>query len=404
MALLELDAAGDRGVDRGLSAGVRGGVCLTAPDGDRRAARAGGCGDRGGGRRRTGWPGGSRSMWPRIIRSSTRSCPTCVRRWRIWRRSAPAIPIISTTSTTPAARCSTPSIGRPTCVNPVRFSRGNRHRGRRAHATFIEISPHPLLTHAITETLGDAHHHSLGTLQRDTDDTLTFHTNLNTTHTTHPPHTDHPPGPHPCLPTTPWHHTHHWIASRRPPRHPRVSAPKGGNTAGRTHLIVSIDAGRPPVAGPTLPEAKPYPGYHRLHGVEVVPASVLLPDVARRGGRTRCIGTVRCSIRAPDRHRPSRRSSRLSRTPNPSVLPPVRLSTRPPTDGPRHVTARLSPIRIPGGGRFGPVRAQTTHRPGPQHPSESELLQARGVEGQPFSWSIDSYTPTSTRPGTLVYG
>ena len=30
-------------------------------------------------------------------------------------------------------------------------------------------------------------------------------------HDGHPPDTPHPPGPHPQLPTTPWHHTHHWI-------------------------------------------------------------------------------------------------------------------------------------------------------------------------------------------------
>ncbi|MBV9639902.1 MAG: SDR family oxidoreductase, partial [Mycobacteriaceae bacterium] len=67
------------------------------------------------------------------------------------------------------------------------------------------------LTYAITETLGQAHHHSVGTLWRDGDDTLAFHTNLNATHTTHPPHTPHPAEPHPVLPTTPWQHTRHWI-------------------------------------------------------------------------------------------------------------------------------------------------------------------------------------------------
>ena len=82
-----------------------------------------------------------------------------------------------------------------------------------AHTTFIEISPHPLLTHAISETLGEAHHHAIPTLIRHTHDTLTFHTHLNTTHTTHPPTTTHPPEPHPHLPTTPWHHTHHWITT-----------------------------------------------------------------------------------------------------------------------------------------------------------------------------------------------
>ena len=35
---------------------------------------------------RIGWRGASMSMWPRIIRSSSRSCPNCVRRWPIWPR------------------------------------------------------------------------------------------------------------------------------------------------------------------------------------------------------------------------------------------------------------------------------------------------------------------------------
>ena len=79
------------------------------------------------------------------------------------------------------------------------------------HTTFIEISAHPILTHAITDTLESVtHHHSVGTLWRDGDDTVSFHTNLNTTHTNHPPQTPHPPGtassaahhsvaPHPAL-------------------------------------------------------------------------------------------------------------------------------------------------------------------------------------------------------------
>ena len=46
MALLELDADGHRVVDRRLSRRHLGGVCLTAPTGHRRTARAGGYGDR----------------------------------------------------------------------------------------------------------------------------------------------------------------------------------------------------------------------------------------------------------------------------------------------------------------------------------------------------------------------
>ncbi len=82
------------------------------------------------------------------------------------------------------------------------------------HATFVEISPNPILTHAIDATLGDAHHHAIGTLVRDDDDTRGFHTSLNATHTTHPPATPHPPGPHTPLPAAPWRHSAHWVPKR----------------------------------------------------------------------------------------------------------------------------------------------------------------------------------------------
>ncbi len=97
---------------------------------------------------------------------------------------------------------------------PARFSQAVTAAAQ-DHATFIEISAHPILTHAVSDTLDSmTHHHSVGTLWRDGDDTVSFHTNLNTIHTSHPPQTPHPPEPHPVLPTTPWHHTRHWISTR----------------------------------------------------------------------------------------------------------------------------------------------------------------------------------------------
>jgi acyl transferase domain-containing protein len=97
---------------------------------------------------------------------------------------------------------------------PVRFSQAITTAGEN-HATFIEISAHPTMAHAITETLGETHHHSIGTLTRDADDTVSFHTSLNTAHTVEAPRTPHPPGPHPVLPATPWHHASHWIAAAK---------------------------------------------------------------------------------------------------------------------------------------------------------------------------------------------
>src|SRR5262249_21291530 len=96
--------------------------------------------------------------------------------------------------------------------NPVRFQQAIAAAAEN-HGTFIEISPHPLLTYAITDTLGETDAHVSGTLQRDTDDTITFHTNLNATHTTRPPDPPHPAEPHPLIPSTPWQHTRHWITA-----------------------------------------------------------------------------------------------------------------------------------------------------------------------------------------------
>ena len=103
--------------------------------------------------------------------------------------------------------------------NPVRFHQAIANAGAKHH-TFIEISPHPLLTHAITDILN--HATTIPTLQRDTDDTITFHTNFNATRTTRPPDTPHPPEPHPHIPSTPWQHTRHWIT-------PTSTVPHSGN-------------------------------------------------------------------------------------------------------------------------------------------------------------------------------
>nr|WP_079096099.1 phthiocerol type I polyketide synthase PpsB [Mycobacterium tuberculosis] len=117
--------------------------------------------------------------------------------------------------------------------NPVRFQQAIASAGSGAdgaYHTFIEISAHPLLTQAIADTLEDAHrptksaakYLSIGTLQRDADDTVTFRTNLYTADIAHPPHPCPPPEPHPTIPTTPWQHTHHWIATT----HPSTAAPE----------------------------------------------------------------------------------------------------------------------------------------------------------------------------------
>jgi phthiocerol/phenolphthiocerol synthesis type-I polyketide synthase B len=127
----------------------------------------------------------------------------------------PLIPVISTVENVGAATLFDADHWAANLRNPVRFSQAVAAAGA-THSTFIEISPHPLLTKAISDTLehpatGNAHHHSLATLQRDAHDTVEFHTNRNATYTVRPPHGEHQPEPHPAIPITPWRRTRHWI-------------------------------------------------------------------------------------------------------------------------------------------------------------------------------------------------
>ncbi|MDA2893504.1 type I polyketide synthase [Mycolicibacterium sp. BiH015] len=107
--------------------------------------------------------------------------------------------------------------------NPVRFARAVAAAGV-DNSIFVEVSPHPLLAYAVKDTLSNQPHRSIATLQRDANDTVTFHTNLNATHTVRPPKTPQRGGSRVQLPATPWHHAHHWIhtAAQEPLPHKRT--------------------------------------------------------------------------------------------------------------------------------------------------------------------------------------
>ena len=189
----------------------------------------------------------------------------------------PTIPFISTV----ADATETPTLDADYWVanvrQPVRLHQAISAAAEQ-HATFVEISPHPTLTHAVTETLESVHHHSVGTLSRKGDDTVSFHTNLNSTHVMRPPTLPHPPEPHPVLPSAPWHHTQHWISAEEFVK-AAESAPQSGTLLGQ-HIPV---AATPPThlwQARLTPTTKPYPGSHHNNGVEIIPISVLLQTLS----------------------------------------------------------------------------------------------------------------------------
>ncbi|MDT5166700.1 MAG: phthiocerol/phenolphthiocerol synthesis type-I polyketide synthase, partial [Mycobacterium sp.] len=189
----------------------------------------------------------------------------------------PTIPFISTV----ADPATTPILGADYWVDNVRKP-VLLHQAITAasaqHATFVEISPHPTLTHAVTETLESVHHHSVGTSSRKGDDTVSFHTNLNRTHVLRPPVLPHPPEPHPVLPSTPWHHSRHWISAEEFVK-TAESAPQRGTLLGQ-HIPVAATSPTHLWQARLSPTTKPYPGTHHNNGVEIIPISVLLQTLS----------------------------------------------------------------------------------------------------------------------------
>jgi phthiocerol/phenolphthiocerol synthesis type-I polyketide synthase D len=156
--------------------------------------------------------------------------------------------------------------------NPVRFTQAVATAAQH-HTTFLEISPHPLLTHAITETLTTGHAqrdvHVSGTLNRDTDDVLAFHTQLAGVR---PPAVGDAPqdaasGRLTDIPPTPWMHTRYWLASRPVGQGAIGAHPLLGNhvqlPSGTDHFW-QADVGI---------DVLPWLADHRVHGQVIMPAA-----------------------------------------------------------------------------------------------------------------------------------
>lgn len=256
------------------------------------------------------------------------------------------------------------------------------------HATFIEISPHPTLTHAVTETLESTHHHSIGTLSRDGDDTVSFHTNLNRTHVTQPPQTPHPPEPHPVLPSTPWHHTQHWISAENRVR-ATESAPRPGTLLGE-HMTITTTPTTHLWQARLAPATKPYPGFHQNHGVELVPVSVLLQTLSTAAAE--CGASTLSDVRfeypiVVDQ-------PRVIQVVADGAAVTVSSSTAADDGQPhwvRHVSAQLSdPLHGHQPRAVGDHETAGTQHSEFADESVTSLWRAWGSEGRPFGWSIGS--------------
>ncbi|MBV8349377.1 MAG: type I polyketide synthase, partial [Mycolicibacterium sp.] len=122
----------------------------------------------------------------------------------------PSIPLLSTTCPGGGA---TPRFDAEHWVanlrNPVRFQQAITAAGAQHH-TFIEISPHPLLTHAITDTLApNGSHLVTSAMSRDDDQTVFFHSQLAAVGAARAAN-----GRLADIPSAPWRHSRFWVADR----------------------------------------------------------------------------------------------------------------------------------------------------------------------------------------------
>ncbi|MEO8816248.1 MAG: KR domain-containing protein, partial [Mycobacterium sp.] len=276
---------------------------------------------------------------------------------------------------------------------PARFTQAVTAAGQN-HGIFIEVSPHPILRHAITESLEPAHHHSIATLWRDGDDTLDFHTSLNAAHTTCLPETPHPAGPHPVLPSTPWQQTRHWM-----PVKDGVTALEAAPQAGTLIGAHTVVASTPPIhlwQARLTPGAAPYPGSHRHHGVELIPASVLLQTLSTAAAQ--CDAPVLADVRLE--HPIVVDQPRIIQVVTDGES--ITVSSRPADASPEHrwvKHASAQVVRAPHDHETPPTEGAAVQGGGDDHDisgdgneftdeSITSLWQAWGSEGRPFGWSI----------------
>lgn len=181
------------------------------------------------------------------------------------RPTAPRIPMINTAEYPPNTTLFGPDYWVANLRNPVRFARAVQEAADDHGGTFIEISPHPLLTRAISETAPKAR--VSGTVNRDHPETLTFHTNLALVR---PPVSTEPAGQRDLLvdlPPSAWLHTRYWMQTATAGRkftgaHPllgmHVELPSG------TAHVWQADVGT---------EHNPWLKDHRVHGQPVMPGA-----------------------------------------------------------------------------------------------------------------------------------
>src|SRR6202007_518120 len=156
--------------------------------------------------------------------------------------------------------------------NPVRFSQAVATAAEN-HSAFVEVSPPPLLSHAINGTLESAKPRGgaqvAGTLTRDNPETLPFHPQLAPVRPPSVAAAENADGTKRLidLPPTPWLHSRYWAAPTPANRQSATAHPLLGThvelPSGREH-VWQADVGT---------DLLPWLADHKVHGQPVMPGT-----------------------------------------------------------------------------------------------------------------------------------
>lgn len=183
--------------------------------------------------------------------------------------AAPKIPLISTVAYTGDAPMYTADYWAANLRNPVRFSQAV-HEASAENSAFIEISPHPLLAHAISDTLAaqsvSKRFHVGSTVNRDNPETLAFHAQLAAIR---PPavSAEGAAGRLVDVPPTAWQHVPFWLSDR-------AGAPQYAGAHPLLGVHVELPSGNGHVWQSDVgTDAHPWLADHVVHSLPVMPGA-----------------------------------------------------------------------------------------------------------------------------------
>lgn len=180
--------------------------------------------------------------------------------------------------------------------NPVRLATAVTAAAADGHRIFLELSPHPVVVHSISETLADSQEESFatGSLRRGQPERATLRLSLGALYC-HGCEVDvarlGADGTLVTLPPMAWRHHRYWK------EHDQADNDWGGSfhdVASAALLgaeVALADTTAPRIWRTRLDyDSRPYPGSHEVLGTEIVPAAVLLNTFFAAAGRRRLAG------------------------------------------------------------------------------------------------------------------